>query len=72
MLKHAQPLLTAITAPTTALLLRKEVAALAGVTQAELEALWSIKPVPPHRSATRRKRPNAPRLPACASCCAVW
>jgi DNA primase len=45
LLKSAQPLLTAITAPTTALLLRKEVAALAGVTQAELEALWSIKPV---------------------------
>ena len=39
LLKNAQPLLTAITAPTTALLLRKEVAALAGVTQAELEAL---------------------------------
>jgi DNA primase len=45
LLKNAQPLLTAITAPTTALLLRKEIAALAGVTQAELEALWSIKPV---------------------------
>jgi len=45
LLKNAQPLLTAISAPTTALLLRKEIAALAGVTQAELEALWSIKPV---------------------------
>ena len=45
LMQKAQPLLTAITAPTTALLLRKEVAALAGVTQAELEALWSIKPV---------------------------
>jgi DNA primase len=45
LLKNAQPLLTAITAPTTALLLRKEVAALAGITQAELEALWAIKPV---------------------------
>jgi DNA primase len=45
LLKNAQPLLTAITAPTTALLLRKEVAALAGVTQAELESLWAIKPV---------------------------
>ncbi len=45
LLKNAQPLLTAITAPTTALLLRKEVAALAGVTQAELESLWAIKPI---------------------------
>ncbi len=45
LLKNAQPLLTAITAPTTALLLRKEIAALVGVTQAELEALWSVKPI---------------------------
>ncbi len=52
LLKNAQPLLTAITAPTTALLLRKEVAALAGIEQAELEALWSIKPVAaPQRAA---------------------
>ncbi len=45
LLQKAQPLVTAITAPTTALLLRKEIANLAGVTQAELEALWSVKPV---------------------------
>jgi DNA primase len=45
LLQKAQPLLTAITAPTTALLLRKEVATLAGVTQAELEALYVIKPI---------------------------
>jgi len=44
-LQRARPLLTAITAPATALLLRKEVAALAGVSQAELEALYEIKPV---------------------------
>ncbi|MBI5006227.1 MAG: DNA primase [Nitrosomonadales bacterium] len=67
LLKNAQPLLTAITAPTTALLLRKEVAALAGVTQAELEALWSIKPVAtPQRSVAappkaRRSAPSALR-----------
>lgn len=55
LLEHAKPLLTAITAPTTALLLRKEVAALAGVTQAELEGLYAIKPVaPPVRGAPRR------------------
>ncbi len=45
LLQHAKPLLTAITAPTTALLLRKEVAALAGVSQAELEALYHVNPV---------------------------
>jgi DNA primase len=45
LLERAKPLLTAISARTTALLLRKEVAALAGVTQAELEALYAIKPI---------------------------
>ena len=34
LLQRAKPLLTAITAPATALMLRKEVAALAGVSQA--------------------------------------
>ena len=57
LLKNAQPLLTAIAAPTTALLLRKEVAALAGVEQAELEALWAIKPV----VAARRQAPPKAR-----------
>jgi DNA primase len=61
LLKHAQPLLTAIAAPTTALLLRKEVAALAGVTQAELEALWAIKPVAaPQRAAPQKAKRAAP------------
>ena len=61
LLKNAQPLLTAITAPTTALLLRKEVAALAGVTQAELEALWSIKPVAaPQRPAPPKAKRASP------------
>ena len=45
LLQRAKPLLTAISAPATALLLRKEVAVLAGVSQAELEALYEIKPV---------------------------
>jgi DNA primase len=45
LLHRAQPLLTAIAAPATGLLLRKEVAALSGVSQAELEALYEIKPV---------------------------
>jgi DNA primase len=61
LVKNAQPLLTAITAPTTALLLRKEVAALAGLEQAELEALWSIKSVAaPKRPAPQKARRNAP------------
>lgn len=45
LLQRAKPLLTTIAAPATALLLRKEVAALTGVSQAELEALYEIKPV---------------------------
>ena len=45
LLQRAKPLLTAIAAPTTALLLRKEIAALSGISQAELEALYEIKPV---------------------------
>ena len=45
LLEAAKPLLMAITAPTMALLLRKEVAALAGITQQELEALYGIKAV---------------------------
>ena len=61
LLKNAQPLLTAITAPTTALLLRKEVAALAGVTQAELEALYVIKPIAaPQRQAPQKSKRPAP------------
>ena len=58
LLEHAKPLLTAIAAPTTALLLRKEVAALAGITQAELEGLYSIKPV---GVPARRAPQKAPR-----------
>ena len=45
LLQRAKPLLSAIVAPTTALLLRKEVAALSGISQAELEALYEVKPV---------------------------
>ncbi len=45
MLQTAKPLLTSIVAPTTSLLLRKEIAALSGVSQSELEGLYGIKPV---------------------------
>jgi DNA primase len=61
-LELARPLLTAITAPTAALLLRKEVAALAGVTQAELEGLYAIKPIaitPAARQVPRRAARSA-------------
>jgi DNA primase len=55
LLERAKPLLAAVAAPTTALLLRKEVAALAGITQAELEGLYAIKPVgAPARRAPRK------------------
>ena len=54
LLERAKPLLTAIAAPTTALLLRKEVAALAGITQAELEGLYAIKPL----GGTARRAPQ--------------
>ena len=45
LLQRAKPLLTAIVAPAAALLLRKEVAALSGISQAELEALYEVRPV---------------------------
>jgi DNA primase len=58
LLQNAKPLLTAITAPTTALLLRKEVAILAGVSQAELEALYQVNPVarPPRPAMQKTSR----------------
>ncbi len=66
LLQRAKPLLAAITAPTTALLLRKEVAALAGISQGELEALYEITPVArPARPAFQkasRTPPSAHRL----------
>jgi DNA primase len=70
LLQRAKPLLTAITAPTTALLLRKEVAALAGITQAELEALYAIKPVgaPPRRAPQKTSRPAASSMRVLLRC----
>ncbi len=66
LLQRARPLLTAIAAPATALLLRKEVASLAGVSQAELEALYEIKPmVRPQRmpfQKAARRHPSVHRL----------
>lgn len=59
LLEHARPLLQAIAAPAMALMLRKEVAALAGITQQELEALYGIKPVgaPPRQAIQKGARP---------------
>jgi DNA primase len=66
LLQRAKPLLTAIVAPTTALLLRKEVAALSGVSQAELEALYGVESVarPARRGfqTAGRTSPSAHRL----------
>ncbi len=66
LLQRAKPLLSAISAPTTALLLRKEVAAVSGVSQAELEALYQIKPVVraarPGLQKTTRAAPSVHRL----------
>ena len=63
LLQRAKPLLTAIIAPATALLLRKEVAALAGVSQAELEALYEIKPVARAPRMAFQKAGRAPPSP---------
>ena len=64
LLEHAKPLLMAITAPTMALLLRKEVAALAGLAQHELEALYGVKAVgaPPRRAMQKAARPAVSNL----------
>lgn len=70
LLERAKPLLTAIAAPTTALLLRKEIAALAGITQAELEGLYAIKPVgvPARRVPQKAPRNAFPALRALLRC----
>jgi DNA primase len=60
LLQRAKPLLTAIVAPATALLLRKEIAARCGVTQAELEALYQVRPVARAARAGPQKIGRAP------------
>ncbi|MGC2167179.1 MAG: DNA primase [Gallionella sp.] len=66
LIQRAKPLLTSIKAPATALLLRKQVAELSGVSQAELESLYEIEPVARttrrnYKKATR-SAPSADRL----------
>lgn len=70
LLEHAKPLLMAITAPTMALLLRKEVAALAGITQLELEALYGVKAMgaTPRRATQKAGRPAASNLRVLLRC----
>ncbi|HQS57043.1 MAG: DNA primase [Gallionellales bacterium 35-53-114] len=70
LLEHAKPLLMAITAPTMALLLRKEVAALAGITQLELEALYGVKAMgaAPRRATQKAGRPAASNLRVLLRC----
>lgn len=70
LLQRAKPLLTVITAPTTALLLRKEVAVLSGITQAELEALYAIKPIgaSPRRALQKAARPVVSNLRVLLRC----
>ncbi len=70
LLKRAKPLLTAIAAPTTGLLLRKELAALAGITQAELEGLYGVAPTgaPLQRAPQKAARPAASSLRVLLRC----
>jgi DNA primase len=70
LLQRAKPLLAAVSAPASALLLRKEVAALAGITQAELEALFAIKPVgvAPRRALQKVTRPVGSNLRVLLRC----
>lgn len=58
LIQRAKPLVTSINAPATALLLRKEVAALSGISQSELESLYEIEPV---ARTTRRSYQKAAR-----------
>jgi DNA primase len=70
LLEQAKPLLMAIAAPAMALLLRKEVAALAGITQSELEALYGIKAMgaPPKRAIQKAGRPAVSNLRVLLRC----
>jgi DNA primase len=70
LLENAKPLLMAITAPTLSLLLRKEIAALAGISQSELEGLYGIKAVgaAPKRTMQKAGRPAVSNLRVLLRC----
>ena len=59
LIQRAKPLLLSIASPVAGLLLRKEVAALAGVSQAELEALYEIAPIARPQRPALKKTPRA-------------
>ncbi|MFA7316302.1 MAG: DNA primase [Sulfuricella sp.] len=61
LLQQARPLLSQVAAPALSLMLRKRLAELAGISQAELEDLFQIKTVQTPRALPRAKR-NPPSL----------
>ena len=61
LLQLARPLLSQVAAPALSLMLRKRLAELAGISQAELEDLFQIKTVQAPRALPRAKR-NPPSL----------
>ena len=62
LLQLARPLLQQVAAPTLGLMLRKRLAELAGVSQAELEELFQIKPLRNPAQARQRLKRNPPSL----------
>lgn len=61
LLQLARPLLQQVAAPALGLMLRKRLAELAGISQAELEELFQIKPMQTAKALPRLKR-NPPSL----------
>jgi DNA primase len=57
-LQDAKPLIMQVTAPLLSLMLRKQVAELAGVTQAELDQRFEIKPLQSRAHTARRGAPR--------------
>lgn len=55
LLQNARPLIQQITAPALGLMVRKRLAELAGISQAELEDLYQIRPL-------QKQKPGLPRL----------
>ena len=62
LLQLARPLLQQVTAPALGLMLRKRLAELAGISQAELEDLYQIQPIRKPAKALPRLKRNPPSL----------
>jgi len=60
LLQLAKPLLQQIAAPTLGLMLRKRLAELAGIAQAELEGLYQVRPVAKQKAAAPAYRGRKP------------